>query len=220
VSGATNQLAIILVDARTGERTVLWDRDPALTTDPSGVPGDAVRAARVVVVDCYETAAATEVAKIARKAGIPTVSDIERVRPGIADLLATLDAIIVAEDFPAALTGHDETGRALRTMAREFDAPLVCVTLGAEGSLALCHGREIRTPAFPVDCVDSTGAGDAFRGGFAAACLLHPLDEIETVLSYANAVAALNCRALGARGGLPTRAEVDRLCNFQPRERV
>ena len=105
-------------------------------------------------------------------------------------------------------------------MAREFGAPLVCVTLGAEGSLAWCDGREIRTPAFQVDCVDSTGAGDVFRGAFAAGCLAMPDGDIEDVLRYANAAAALNCRALGARGGLPTRgrgraaADARPDCNF------
>ena len=101
-------------------------------------------------------------------------------------------------------------------MARDFGAALVCVTLGAEGSLAWCGGREVRTPPFPVDCVDSTGAGDAFRGAFAAACLASPEGAIEDVLSYANAVAALNCRALGARGGLPTRDEVQQLMLARP----
>jgi sugar/nucleoside kinase (ribokinase family) len=62
-----------------------------------------------------------------------------------------------------------------------------------------------------VDCVDSTGAGDAFRGGFAAGCLRAPDGDIEDVLLYANAVAALNCRALGAQAAMPTPDEVDRL---------
>ncbi len=172
---------------------------------------EAVTSGRMVVVDCHETAAAAQVAQFARQAGLPTVSDIERVRPGIADLLKHLDAIIMAQEFPTALTGQEQLGRALQIIARDFNAPLVCVTLGEEGSLAWCQGREIRTPAFAVDCVDSTGAGDAFRGVFAAACLRHPLDDIEAILSYANAVAALNCRALGARGGLPTPEEVEQL---------
>ena len=141
-----------------------------------------------------------------------------RVRPGIGELLQQIDVLIAAQDFPGALTGHEAIGRALEAMADEFpSARVVCATLGEEGSLARCDGREIRTRAFQVDCVDSTGAGDAFRGAFAAACLLMPDAELEDVLRYANAVAALNCRALGARGGLPTRLEVEQLLCARPR---
>ncbi len=211
MTGATNQFAIVLVDARSGERTVLWDRHPLLTMRPVDVPIDAVTSGRLLLVDCHETAAATDAARTARAAGIPTVVDVECVRAGITDLLQHIDAIIAAEEFPIALTGYEDTGRALDAMAHEFNAPLVCVTLGARGSLARCQGREIRTPAFRVDCIDSTGAGDAFRGGFAAGCLAAPDGDVEDVLRYANAVAALNCRALGARGGMPTREEVARM---------
>ncbi|MEQ1728625.1 MAG: carbohydrate kinase family protein, partial [Vicinamibacterales bacterium] len=116
----------------------------------------------------------------------------------------------------AALTGYGDQGRALAAIAAEYRAPIVAVTLGDEGSLALCGGREIRTPSFPVTCVDSTGAGDAFHGGFVAACLRKPDGELEDVLAYANAVAALNCRGLGARGGLPTPAEVNAMLMSRP----
>jgi sulfofructose kinase len=211
VRGATNQVAIVLVDARSGERTILWHRHPALSMDPDAVPREVIASGRMLIVDCYETAAATRAATFARGAGIPTIIDVENVRPGIGDLLAQIDAIVAAECFPRELTGHDDPGRALEALDREFHAPLVCVTLGAEGSLARAVGREIRTPAFSVDCVDSTGAGDAFRGGFAAACLRSPDGSLEDALRYANAVAALNCRALGARGGLPTADQVAQL---------
>ncbi|HUK33548.1 MAG TPA: PfkB family carbohydrate kinase [Vicinamibacterales bacterium] len=218
VEGATNQFAVILVDARSGERTVLWDRHPALTFEPKDVPRAAVTAGRVLIVDCHETAAATQAARCAREAGVPTIIDVEKVRPGIGELLQQIDVLITAQDFPCALTGHEEIGRALDAMAEEFpSARLVCATLGDEGSLSRCNGREIHTPAFQVDCVDSTGAGDAFRGAFAAGCLLMPDAEVEDVLRYANAVAALNCRALGARGGLPTRDEVDQLLGARQR---
>jgi sulfofructose kinase len=211
VAGAANQFAVILVDSSSGERTVLWDRDPALTMEPEDVPPEAVTSGRMVIVDCHETAAAAQAAWYARQSGIPTVIDVEKVRPGVAELLQQIDAILAAQDFPSALTGHRSIGRALEEMAREFKAPVVCATLGAEGSLARCGGREIRTPAFSIDCVDSTGAGDAFRGGFVAGCLRAPDGDLEDVLSYANAVAALNCRALGARGGLPGPGEVEQL---------
>ena len=222
VAQATNQFAVVIVDARSGERTVLWDRHPALTMEPADVPESAVLSGRLLLVDCHETAAAARAARYARAAGIPTVLDVEKVRPGITELLQFSDAIIAAEAFPMELTGYESPGRALEAIAREFEAPLVAVTLGPDGSLARCGGREIRTPGYRIDCIDSTGAGDAFRGGFAAACLQaaaedgHRQAHIEDVLAYANAVAALNCRALGARGGLPTRDEVEQLQQAQP----
>lgn len=211
IAGATNEFAVILVDARTGDRTVLWDRHPALTMEAADVPEEAVTSGRMLIVDCHDTAAGAQAAKYARAAGVPTVVDVEKVRPGISELLQHIDVIIAAPDFPAALTGHEDLGRALRAMAADFRAPLVCATLGDRGSLALCEGREIRTPAFKVNCVDSTGAGDVFRGGFVAGCLAQSEGTVEDVLAYANAAAALNCRALGARGALPTPDEVERL---------
>ena len=218
VEGATNQFAVILVDARSGERTVLWDRHPALTFEPQDVPRGAVTSGRLLVVDCHETAAATQAARYAREAGVPTIIDVEKVRPGIGELLQQIDIVITSEDFPSALTGYEDVGRALEAIASEYpSARLVCATLGARGTLTRVDGREIHTPAFQVDCVDSTGAGDAFRGGFAAGCLLMPDADLEDILAYANAVAALNCRALGARGGLPTADEVDQLLCARPR---
>jgi sugar/nucleoside kinase (ribokinase family) len=90
------------------------------------------------------------------------------------------------------------------------------VTLGAEGSLARVGGVEIRTPAFEVPVVDSTGAGDAFRGGFAASWIRFGGDApIEQLLCHASAIAALNCGALGAQSGLPQWPAVDLLVTEQ-----
>jgi len=218
VLDATNQFAVILVDARSGDRTVLWDRHPALTMTAADVSPAVITSGRVLIVDCSDTAAAAQAAKYAREAGIPSIIDVEKVRPGIGELLQQIDAIIAAESFPTALTGHEDLGRALEVMGREFGAAVVTATLGDKGSLSWCAGREIRTPPFAVDCVDTTGAGDVFRGAFAAGCLrLAPVDgDLEDALDYASAAAALNCRALGAQGGLPTPAEVDRLLLSAP----
>src|SRR5206468_525937 len=98
VAAATNQFAIILVDARSGERTVLWDRHPDLTFEVNDIPRDAVTAGRMLIVDCHETAGATAAARYAREAGVPTIIDVEKVRPGIGDLLQQIDILIAAED--------------------------------------------------------------------------------------------------------------------------
>jgi len=211
VSGASNQFAIVLVDASTGERTVLWDRDRRLAMTPDEVPVEAVTSGRLLLVDCHETAAAARAARLAREAGIPTLVDVEQVRPGIEELLRHIDAIIAAEAFPAALTGHTDPARAVEVIGRRFGAAVVTVTLGGAGSLTWCGGRVFETPAFKVACRDSTGAGDVFRGAFAAACLRHPEGDLEDAVRYANAAAALKCRNLGAQLGIPSPADVDRL---------
>lgn len=211
VPDARNRFAIVIVDARSGDRSVLWDRDPALAMTADELSVETMAGGRMLLVDCQEPPVSARAARLARQSGAATAVDVEKVRPGVTDVLQHIDAIVAAESFPSELTGCGQTGDALRAMARDFDTPLVCVTLGEGGSLALCGGREIRTPAFPIDCVDTTGAGDAFRAGLVAACLADPTGRVEEALEWANAVAALNCRALGARGGLPTPAEVRRL---------
>jgi sugar/nucleoside kinase (ribokinase family) len=216
IAGATNQFAIVLVDARNGERTVLWDRHPGLAVGPEDISKEVLTSGRMLIVDCHETATAAQAARYAREAGLPTLVDVEKVRPGIADLLQQIDVIIAAQDFPTALTGYEDPARAIEAIAREYGSRLVCVTLGPDGSLAWCNGRHIRSLGFQVDCVDSTGAGDVFRGAFAAACLRTPGADVEDVLVYANAAAALNCRALGARAGIPRPDEVDRLVATRP----
>ena len=207
-----NALSVILVDERTGARTILWSRDPGLKLYAADVDAAAVSAGRVLLVDCHETAAATVAAREARRAGSRTVIDVEYVRDGIDELLAEIDVIITAEEFPGALTGARTPGAALRAIRDAYRPALVCMTLGAEGSLALVGDVEVRTPAFRVPVVDSTGAGDVFRGGFIAGWLRGgdgvPAEE---VLRYANAVAALKCRGLGAREASPSPAEVDAL---------
>jgi sulfofructose kinase len=212
IPGATSHTSLVLVDARSGDRTVIWHRDPRLAMSAQDVPVDAVRAARVLLVDDHEPFAASVAARAARDAGVRTVIDVEKLRPGTEELLQHIDIIIAAESFPSELTGVGDLGAALRDMARRFDPSLTCATLGPKGSLSLVDGKEVRTPAFDVHVEDTTGAGDAFRAGFIAAWLRGGSDpNVHDVLRYAHGVAALNCRGLGARDGLPRHEEVEEL---------
>jgi sugar/nucleoside kinase (ribokinase family) len=207
---ARTRFAIVLVDHRTGDRTVLWDRDPALALRPADIAPEVWSSGRTLHVDCEDIAVATAAAKAARANGVLTVIDVEAVLPGVPALLRHIDIIIASETFPERLTGHHDTGTALAAMAREYGPAVACVTLGGSGSLAICQGREIRTPAYEVQVVDSTGAGDAFRGGFISGYLQIGIEaDVADVLTYATAVAALKCRSLGARDGLPRAADVE-----------
>lgn len=210
IAEARTRSAIVVVDDESGERTVLWDRDSRLVLGASDVPLDAVTSGRVLLVDAEDVPASAAAAGAARAAGLVTVVDVDAVEPAIETLLAEIDVLIVSEGFPEQMTGLAGTGEALARLDARFRPALACVTLGAAGCLARCGGREIRGPAFRVPVVDSTGAGDAFRGGFISG-LLAGCRTIEDLLRYANGVAALNCRSAGARGGLPRPAEVDAL---------
>ncbi len=221
VSNASSQFAIILVERTTGERTVLWHRHPGLTMTAEDIPDDAVTSARVVLVDCHETAAVTSAVRRARRAGARTVVDVERARPGIMDLLREIDVVIAAEGFPQACTGCANLSQALHILQRASGARVVCVTLGERGSLTRCGDDEIYVPAFDGPVVDTTGAGDVFRAGFIAGWLLNEeAADLQEVLRYASAVAFLKCRMLGARAGAPTRAEVSAFLAMQPSVRA
>jgi sugar/nucleoside kinase (ribokinase family) len=191
---------------------VIWYRDARLAMAVDDVPIDAIGRARVLLVDDHEPLGAAAAARAARAAGVRTVIDVEKLRPGTEELLQHIDIIIAAETFPSELTGLTDLGAALREMARRFDPALTCATLGPRGSLSLVDAKEVRTPAFDVHVVDTTGAGDAFRAGFIAGWLRGGENpNVHDVLRYAHGVAALNCRGLGARDGLPRHEEVQEL---------
>ena len=208
VAGATTRSALVLVDSARGTRSVLWQRDPRLSVSEGAVPATVWTSGRVLLVDGTDLAAATEGARVARASGACVVADLENVEAGTADLLAQVDVLIASARFPERLTGLRSPEAALAAVAARFGTAVVVVTLGERGSAACAQGAVIHTPAVPVTCVDSTGAGDAFHGGFIAACLGRADGSLEDALRFANAVAAMNCRAVGARGGLPHADEV------------
>jgi sulfofructose kinase len=208
--GVSTRRALVLVDERTGRRAILEHRDAAVALRVEELDPALVTSGRLLLLDARDLALSCAAARLARAAGIPVVLDVEEPAAGLEELLRLVDVIVAAGAFPTRMTGARTPGAALRRLAALSGAPVVIATLGPEGSLAWLDGREARTPGFRVLVVDTTGAGDAFRGGLIAAWLgagrvVRPL----ALLAYANAVAALNCRALGAQTALPTRAEID-----------
>lgn len=209
---ARSRVAVVLVDSDTGDRTVYEFRDRALSVDREAMPTEAILSGRVLMLDATDLATSTTMARLARAAGVPTVIDVDRVSLAVAELLREIAVIVVPRAFLESWTGAADPGAALAMLANEFHPAAAVVTLGAEGSLALADGREIRTPGFPVDVLDTTGAGDAFRAGFVSAWIREAASpDLESILEQANATAALNCQAVGAQTGLPRCAEVERL---------
>jgi len=207
VRDAPARFAIILVDESTGERTVLWHRDPGLDIGQEEIDAD-VLTARVVHVDDVDERAAIRIAQLATARGITVTSDLDRVTDNTSELVASVSIPIFAEHVPPTLTGERDPERALRKLRKQYPG-LLCVTLGTAGSMALDGDRLIHVPAFRVHAVDTTGAGDVFRAGFVYGFLAGwpTLD----VLKFANAAAAVSCTRLGAMSSAPALAEVEQM---------
>ena len=208
IRDAENQFAVILVDETTGERIVLWDRDDRLRLRDRELPAEAFASARVIHVDDVDEDAAIRAALLGREAGAFVTSDIDRITPRTGELVSAVTHAMFAQHVPAQLTGINDLEQALRQMRKTHDGVL-CVTLGEQGAVALQGDTLYREPAFLVHAVDTTGAGDVFRGGFIYA-LVHGL-PIEQALRTANAAAAVSCTRLGALNGVPTMDEIQTL---------
>ncbi len=206
VDGVDSQIAVILVDESTGERTVMWRRDPRICVRASEIEPDSITSARAFHCDGHNIDAEILAATWAREAGIPTSIDVDFDYGG-ARLYPLIDYLVTSEEFPERMTGIADPRQSLASLKERFGNPFVAMTLGRRGALALLDGVYIESPGFVVDAADTTGAGDAFHAGFLFG-LLEGF-EAETTLRVANAVAALNCTQPGARGGLPSREQID-----------
>ena len=208
-----NQFAVILVDQSSGERIVLWDRDERLQLDACDVADEVIAEARLVHVDDTDQPAAIRAARLARERGIPCTSDLDRLTDRTEEVVAAVSVPIFADSLPNALTGARDPESALRHLRRHHDGLLV-VTLGSRGAMALDGDRLIQVPGFAVQAVDTTGAGDVFRGGFIYGLLQQwPVDR---VLRFANAAAAVSCTRAGALDGVPSLEDIVRLGGSRP----
>lgn len=207
--------AMVLVSEQTGDRAVLWERDARLALTPDDLPRALIENARLLHVDDVDVEAAIVAAGIACRAGIPVTSDIDQVTDRTRELMAAVSVPIFAEHVPRALTGETDLERALRTL-RKTHSGMLCVTLGARGSMLLDGNQLYRVPAPSVRAVDATGAGDVFRGAFIYALLRG--DTPVDILRFANVAAALSCTREGALDSVPARQEVEEFLKVKGQE--
>jgi len=215
VPDCSSQLAYILVDEPSGERTILWQRDPRLTVLPEELHRDWITRSRILLLDGHDTAAATLAARWAREVALPVVADLDNLYPRVEALLENVDYLVASRDFPTRLTSKQNLKESLQEIHLRFGCRVVASTLGVQGVLAFDGSRFHYSPAFRVDTLDTTGAGDIFHGAFVYAALQGwPLSRM---LDFSCAAAALNCTALGARGGIRPLAEIEALMRTGPR---
>ncbi|MGH7785884.1 MAG: carbohydrate kinase family protein [Candidatus Binatia bacterium] len=205
VQPCASQTSVILVDAVSGARTVLWDRPAELPLAAAQLDRGVLAGGRVLLLDADDVGTALLAAEWAHAAGSLVVLDVDEPGARTDALLALTDAAVVSDRFPQRHTGAADLRTALRRITERGPA-LAAATLGAGGALAYTAGAFIYTPAFRVPVVDTTSAGDLFHAGYVYG-LLHAWPAA-AALRFASAAAALACGTLGGRSSVPELAAV------------
>ncbi|GFO68138.1 ribokinase [Geomonas limicola] len=209
VPGSTSSIASILARRRDGARTIVYSPGDAGELSPNEIDFPVIAAAKILHLNGRHLEASLAAARFAREQGVLVSFDggAHRYREELRELVGLSDLCVVAREFACSFAGTgDQTEAAARL--REQGAQTVVITAGKEGSWGWdAAGTSLHQPAFTsVHAIDSTGAGDAFHGGFLFG-ILRGFD-FKRSLECASTVAALNTRALGGRTALPRYPEL------------
>lgn len=212
-------------DAATGTALIFVDREGRnqigvapganhrLTVEMARAGQDAIAWAEVLVSQLEVPVPVVRWAlETARRHGVPTVLNPAPVQELSDELLSLVTYLTPNAGEVAALTGIEvrdlESGRQAAARLCERGAGTVIITLGEQGALVCDGASAVHFEAFPVEVVDTTGAGDAFNGALAVG--LAAGGSLEQVIPLASAAAALTCTRRGAQDALPDRADVER----------
>ena len=208
IGGADNQVAFIIIDERSGERTIIWDRDERLSYRADEAPSEIASRGSILHIDAHDPPACGVLARAAHSAGAIVTADIDNIYEGLPELLPLIDVLITSSEFPQQLTSIGDLHSSLIEIQSRYGCAIVGASLGSRGVVVYSEGQFLESPAFgvPDGCRDTTGAGDAFHAGFIYGMLQD--QDLENCMKLGNAVAALKCRALGGRAALPTADEL------------
>ncbi|MFC1453422.1 carbohydrate kinase family protein [Verrucomicrobiota bacterium] len=200
-----DQLVLCYVNEDTGEREFSVKAGfLKRTLAPGELDREYLTSARYLLLDGSHFDAALRAAQWMRDAGKSVVLDGSKadgpVSPAMRTLVEHTDVLICASGFAPGLTGVNDvvgSGRAVL----DLGPGIVVQTDGEKGCDTITAEEAFHTPAFAVDVVDTTGAGDVFHGAYLVG-LLRGWDLHATAL-FASAVAAIKCTRMGGRAGIP-----------------
>jgi sulfofructose kinase len=204
--GYSSQFAFIAVSRHNGNRTIFWHRGTVPHLKKDEVDLSSFSKAGFLHLDGLMIEASLEAVRQARSMGLTVVLDAGTMRDGSLDLASQVDVLIASARFADPLVGRDaKPEKALDALCR-LGPKTVIITLGPEGSVGWSGNDIVLQKAFPVQAVDTTGAGDVYHGGYLYG-LIHEW-PMPACMRFASAVAALKCKEIGARKGIPTLNEV------------
>jgi sulfofructose kinase len=205
--GCTSQFAFIAVSAETGNRTIFWTRGsiPPLRAEEIDLKGFA--SARILHLDGLMLDASLQAADQAKRLGLTVVLDAGTIRKGSRELVSHVEVLIASECFAAGMTGQSMIDEGSLHKLRKMGPRDVVITMGAKGSIGLGKDGPIRQAPFPVNAVDTTGAGDVYHGAYIYGLLKGwPMGEC---MRFASAAAAIKCLKIGAQAGIPRLRDVE-----------
>lgn len=203
--GTTSQVAFITIERRTARRTIFWRR-------PSGEPfrqeelgEDFLKGSDFLLLDGLMESISFYAAERARALKIPVMLDAGRVRPSMLEIARISDYVVASQELARDLR-WDLSHNTLQREREKLRCRALTITSGAQGSITASKNKVFHVPAFKVEAVDTTGAGDVFHGGYIYG-LLQGWDLKDTV-TFASALAAMKCTKIGGRSGIPRLSEV------------
>jgi sulfofructose kinase len=205
VPNAFSQFSVIILDRQTGERTIIWDRDPKLHYLDGELDRSLIVQGQLLHLDGHDQPASITAARWAKEAGMKVSIDIDKAQPGVEELLGLVDFVLPSQHFAEEFAGTSDWRRALRAVASASPG-FTGVTRGSAGCAVWWEDDIVEIPGIEIEPVDTTGAGDVFHGAFVYAIFQNW--TIRRCLEFANVAAALSCARLGARGGIPALEEI------------
>ena len=209
--GPEDHVVIVYVNEKTGERCFSSLRGfVSQPIRPEELDRDYLISAQYLHLDCNHVEAALRAARWMHEAGKKVVLDGSKTNRPIPEprqeLVAETDILICSSGFGTMLTGHKDLWKVGRSIL-DRGPGIVVQTEGEDGSYTVSADEEFHTPAFEVDVVDTTGAGDVFHGAYLVG-LVQGWDPRRTA-TFASAVSAIQCTVLGNRNGIPSMEEVE-----------
>jgi sugar/nucleoside kinase (ribokinase family) len=201
--GAQPPVSFIHVEKGTGERRIAryWQE---FDLKPEELNRAVIQNSRILFLEHHFVAAGIAAAKWIKDAGGIIVIDAERRVPKFEEILQLADYIIVSQHFACQQTGTGNPEKAAHLVHEKYGG-VVVATAGEAGALCRTAEGVFYQPAFQVNVVDTTGAGDVFHGAFMVGLIENwPLPKI---LEFSAAVTAMKCRGLGGREMIPSQDE-------------
>jgi ribokinase len=203
--GAQSQRAFIAIEKASGTRTIFWKRPSGEELTAGELGSYFLEKGDFVLLDGLMKDVSLYAAERAKHVNIPVMLDAGRLREGMLDIAARCDYVAASEQFASDLGWNDDP-KNFRRKIRELGFRVTTITLGERGSVTFVRDEIIEVPAFKVEVADTTGAGDVFHGGYVYGLLKGW--SINDCVRFGSAVAAIKCREIGGRAGIPSLNDV------------